>query len=102
MRLGACRVELGTASGLEPRLCQLQRRALVFHVAPGDRKSRLLATQLEVGPCDFRGNRYLCIPQPGFRALRFGSARLDVAAHPAEEVELPEGVETGVVETLGE
>ena len=36
--------------------------------------------------------------------VRAGStvARLDVAAHPTEEVELPEGVESSVVEALGE
>ena len=76
-----------------------QRLALVVDVALRDGELRLLAAQLEVGARHLGGHRYLGIaqrrpPRPRPAAL----LRLHVAAHAAEEVQLPEGIEAGLVE----
>ena len=43
-------------------------------------------------------DHHLRVAQVRFGALRIGRARLDVAADAAEEIELPDGIEAGVVE----
>src|SRR5207245_1815482 len=98
LRSRAGGVELGAAPGLESRFCELQGLALVVDVAPRDCKLRLRAPELEVRARHLRGHRHLRIAQGGFRALSLGALRLDSAAHAAEEIELPEGIEARVVE----
>ena len=57
----------------------------------------LLAAKLEVGPGDLGDDRYLRVVEIGFGALQLRVVGFDVAADPAEEVELPGGIEAGVV-----
>ena len=59
---------------------------------------RLLAAQFEVGAGDFRGDRDLGVAQRGLGPLDLRALRLDIAAHASEEIELPVGIEPGVVE----
>ena len=102
LRLRARGVELCTAAGVEPRLRELERLLLVLDVAPRDRQPRLLTAQLEVGARHFGDDRNLRVAQAGFGSLQLRALCFDVTADPTEQVELPEGVEAGVVEALGE
>src|SRR5262249_54494593 len=80
----------------------LQRRALVFHVAPRHCEARLLAAQLKIAARQLGCDRDLSIAQPRFRALDLCAPGFDVTAYPAEEIELPEGIEACIVKALGE
>ena len=67
-----------------------------------DRQLALLAAQLEVGARHLGADRDLRVAQRGRGALHLRALRLDVAAHAAEQVELPGRVEAGVVEARAE
>ena len=95
--LCARRVELGAAAGVETHLRQIERRLLVGHVAARDIELLLLAAQLEVGARDFRRHDHLRVALRGFDGAELRVAGFEAAAHAAEEIELPERVEAGVV-----
>ena len=97
LRLGARGVELGAAAGFEAHLRQIQRRLLVRDVAARDVELLLLATQFEVGARDLRRDDDLRVALRGFDSAELRVAGFEAAAHAAEEVELPERVEAGVV-----
>jgi hypothetical protein len=98
LRLGARRVEFGAAPGVQAHLGELQRLALVVHIAACHRELRLLTAQFEVRTGDLGRDRYLGVAQRGLGALHLCALRFDIAAHATEEVELPERIEPGVVE----
>ena len=98
LRLRARGVELGAAAGVEPDLREIERGLLVRDVAAGDVELQLLAAQFEVGARDFGGHDHLHVLQRGFLGAEFGTAGFEAAAHAAEEVQLPERIEAGVVE----
>ena len=77
---------------------QRQDLPLVLDVGACDGELGLLAAQLEVVARDFGDDGHLGVVQVGHLAFELGVARLDAAAHAAEEVELPGGIEAGVVE----
>src|SRR5262245_6263826 len=90
-------VQLGATAGVQARGGEVQRFLLVLDVATCDVELSLLAAQLEIRTGDFRDDGDLRVMQTGFRRAQIGVLRFDVATDAAEEVELPHGVETGVV-----
>src|SRR5581483_7604350 len=96
--LRARHVEIGSAARLELRLCERQYLLLVLDVGAGYGQLSLLTAQLEVVACDLGDDRHLRIVQVGHLAFQLGIACLDAAAYAAEEIELPRGVEPGVIE----
>ena len=99
LQLRACArgVELGAAAGVEARLHQAQRFALVLGVVAGDAQAFLQATQFDVAARDLADDRDLQRVQVGRGGPGLGALRLDVAAHATEQVELPARVGLHVV-----
>ncbi len=94
-------VQLGAAAGLQANLGQLPGLILVVSVANGHRKLLLQAAQHEVVSGHFRRHRDLYITHARGTRLLFSACRLDSAPHPAEEIQLPEGIEAdiGIIES---
>ena len=100
LRGGAGGVERGAATGVEPRLHELQRARLVVRVAASDGELRLRTAQLEVVARDFRDDRQHDVVAGSHGCLRLRPRGLVLAAHAAPEVQLPARVEAGVEELV--
>jgi hypothetical protein len=98
LRLGARRIELGAAAGVEPRLGEVESRSLVRDVTARDVELLLLAAQLEVRARDFGGHGDERVAPFGFDGAELRIGGLEAAANAAEEIELPDRIEAGVVE----
>ena len=91
------RIQLRRTAGIQPRLRQLQRVGLVDDVALGYFELRLLTPKLEAGPSDFRDDRDLRVAQTCLSTLHLRRLGLDPTTNLSEEVQLPGGIETGLV-----
>ena len=95
--IGAGHVLLRAGTDVRTRTNQPQRLALVVDVALGHIDAQLRAAQVEVITRDFGEQRHLRILQR--RGARFGlrAGRFDRAAHAAEQIDLPAGIEAGAI-----
>ena len=91
-------IERGAPAALQAGDGQSERLALVVGVARGDRELMLSAAQLEVVARDLGQQAHQDIVQGSLSGITLRGAGFDGAAHTAEEIELPEGIEPGVVE----
>src|SRR5882757_2674355 len=91
-------VELGATARVQARIGQVQSALLVRHVPTRHIELALLAAQLEIGAGDFGDDDELRVVQIRLRGAQVRIASLDVAADAAEEVELPDRVEAGVID----
>jgi len=87
--------------GLHAPACELQRFVLQRQVGARDRQPRLLAAQVDVGERDLGGQRHLHVGQFGLCGTHIRFRRLDGAAQPAEHVDLPARVESGLEDVAG-
>ena len=93
-------IECRAAAGVEPLLGHLQRPPLVLGVAAGHGQPLLRAAQLEVVPRQLRRERDLHVAQVLAGGADERALALHVPADPAEQIELPRGVETAVPDVL--
>jgi hypothetical protein len=90
-------VDRAAGPGVEPHLGQAHGLALGREVAVGDLQASLGAAQFEVISSHFRRDRDLGVAQLGLGRAGVSARRLDAPTHAAEQVDLPAGVEAGLV-----
>lgn len=93
LRLRARRVELGAAAGIETRLDDAQRLALIIGIALRHVVLRLRAAQLEIIARDFGDDAHLHAAQIGLDRLFVRLARFDFAAHTAPQIDFPKRID---------
>jgi hypothetical protein len=95
--LGAGDVDRVAGPGVVADLGQPQGLALGVEVAVGHGQAGLGAAQFEVVAGHLGGDGHLGVAQVGSRRPRLGPGRLHAPADAAEQVDLPAGVEAGLV-----
>ena len=76
---------------------RFERLALISEVRARDAQALLRAAQLEIVARDLGRDEHLRVAQIGRRGVGVRGRSLDAAAHAAEQIELPERREPGVV-----
>jgi hypothetical protein len=96
VRLSPRRIELVAPARLEPHAREVERARLDICVAPRERELILQAPQDEVVARDLGDDAHARIAQGRLAGPDVRARRLDISAHPAEQIELPQSVEAGL------
>ena len=93
-------VQVTGKSSLKTHLRQFQRVFLRLQISARHGEPALKATQIDIVPGHFTEQRYENVA-PVFHCRFDGGIRgLDAPAHPAKHIDLPIGVETGLIKVL--